>query len=172
MQELLMEFSESDQSIPDDDDPEEEEVITQVNLEEVNQDCVQADSVRLSQCGVGRVEASEARISDSGAGQVFADSVAMRDSAVGLVQAQSVYLDGGGAAIVSAQTTTLNNTRNGFLIAREVHGTQVNAVVLLASRVDGPVETLVDQRGLVLIGIVAGAVLGTVFSLFRLLKRR
>ena len=167
-----MEFSESDQSIPDDDDPEEEEVITQVNLEEVNQDCVQADSVRLSQCGVGRVEASEARISDSGAGQVFADSVAMRDSAVGLVQAQSVYLDGGGAAIVSAQTTTLNNTRNGFLIAREVHGTQVNAVVLLATRVDGPVETLVDQRGLVLIGIVAGAVLGTVFSLFRLLKRR
>jgi len=167
-----MEFSESDQSIPDDDNPEEEEVITQVNLEEVNQDCVQADSVRLSQCGVGRVEASEARISDSGAGQVFADSVAMRDSAVGLVQAQSVYLDGGGAAIVSAQTTTLNNTRNGFLIAREVHGTQVNAVVLLATRVDGPVETLVDQRGLVLIGIVAGAVLGTVFSLFRLLKRR
>ena len=167
-----MEFSESDQSIPDDDNPEEEEVITQVNLEEVNQDCVQADSVRLSQCGVGRVEASEARISDSGAGQVFADSAALRDSAVGLIQAQSVYLDGGGAAIVSSQTTTLNNTRNGFLIAREVHGTQVNAVVLLATRVDGPVETLVDQRGLVLIGIVAGAVLGTVFSLFRLLKRR
>jgi hypothetical protein len=167
-----MEFSESDQSLPDSDNPEEEEIITQVNLEEVNQDCVQADSVRLSQCGVGRVEASEARISDSGAGQVFADSVALRDSAVGLVQAQSVYLDGGGAAIVSAQTTTLNNTRNGFVISREVHGTQVNSVVLLATKVDGPVETLIDQRGLVLIGVVAGAVIGAVFGLFRLLKRR
>jgi hypothetical protein len=170
-----MEFSESDQPLPGDEDPEEfeEEIETsQVNLEEVNQDCVQADSVRLNQCGVGRVDATEARISDSGAGQIYADSVAVRDSGVGLIQAQSVYLDGGGAAIVSAQSTTLNNTRNGFLISREVHGTQVNAVVLLATKVDGPVETLVDQRGLVLIGIVAGAVLGTVFSLFRLLKRR
>lgn len=74
--------------------------------------------------------------------------------------------------MVVTQAATLTDSRNGVVISREVTGSQVNAVVLLASQVNGPVETLIDQRGLVLIGIVAGAVLGTVFSLFRLFKRR
>ncbi len=161
-----------DQPEPAGDNPELEQENSQLNLEEVNQDCVQADLVHLNECGVGRVDATEARISDSGAAQIFAENASVRDSAVGLLQAQSVYLDGGGAAIVAAQSTTLNNSRNGFVISREVHGNQINSVVLLATRVDGPVETLVDQRGLILIGVVAGAMIGAVFSLFRLLKRR
>jgi hypothetical protein len=103
---------------------------------------------------------------------VYAESAALRDSAVGYVQAKSVYMEGGGAGMVVASSATLADSRNGLVISREVHGSQVNSVVLLATNVTGPVETLVDQRGLVLIGIVAGAVLGTVFSLFRLFKRR
>jgi hypothetical protein len=171
MREFVMTISESDQPLPAGDNPEAEES-SQFNLENTSQDCVQADLVRLSQCGVGRVDAGEARISDSGVNQLNAESAAVRDSAVGVVQTTSVYMDGGGAGVVVSQNATLNNSRNGLVISREVHGNQINSVVLLATKVDGPVETLVDQRGLVLIGVVAGAVLGTVFSLFRLLKRR
>jgi hypothetical protein len=170
MQELVMTTFESDQPLPAENKPGEIET-SQSNLEDTDRECVQAESIRLSQCGVGRIEAGEAKVSDSGVSQVYAESAAVRDSAVGYVQAKSVYLAGGGAVLVVSNAATLTDSRNGVVISREVHGSQVNSVLLLANKVTGPVETLVDQRGLVLIGIVAGAVLGTVFSLFRLFKR-
>ena len=165
-----MTISETDQPLPAENNPGANET-SRYDMEEVDQDCVQANSIRLSQCGVGRIDASEAVVSDSGISQVYAETATLRDSVVGFVQANAVELAGSGSGMIVSQAATLANSRNGIVISRDVRGSQINAVLMLAGKVDGPVETLVDQRGLVLIGIVAGAVLGTVFSLFRLFKR-
>jgi hypothetical protein len=166
-----MTIDETGQSLPAENSPEAEGT-AYYSLENAYQDCVQADSIKLSQCGVGRIDASEARVSDSGVSQVYAENAALRDSMVGFVQANSVELTGGGAGMIVSQAASVANSRNGVVISQEVHGNQVIAVLLLANKVEGPVETLIDQRGLALIGIVAGAVIGMVFSLFRLFRRR
>jgi len=58
------------------------------------------------------------------------------------------------------------------VVAREVHGEALRTVVLLAGRVDGPVETMVDTPRALLAGLAAGIGTGLVLVLFRLLLGR
>jgi hypothetical protein len=66
----------------------------------------------------------------------------------------------------------LTNSRIGLTVAERADLQQSSTVVLLAREVHGPVETLLDTRGAVLAGLVAGATAGLLWLAGALLRRR
>jgi len=59
----------------------------------------------------------------------------------------------------------------GAIIAREVHGGFVQTTILLASKVDGPVESVLDTPRAMLAGLTAGVAIGLVMFVGKLLRR-
>jgi len=70
------------------------------------------------------------------------------------------------------QTAHLNEAQAGLVVARQVEAGNLRTAVLLASRVEGNVETLVDTQRAMLAGLTAGIAMGLVLFLVRLLTSR
>jgi hypothetical protein len=66
----------------------------------------------------------------------------------------------------------VENATAGVLVAREVHGTTLRTAVLLAGKVDGKVETLLDTVGAIGAGLAAGVGIGLILSIARVLRKR
>jgi hypothetical protein len=78
----------------------------------------------------------------------------------------------GNIGVLIGQTAALNDSRTGVMITKEINAAKVQSVIVMAGKINGPVETLVDQRSVALFGVATGVAIGLVFSLFRLLRRR
>ena len=77
-----------------------------------------------------------------------------------------------GAGIVVAEDMRLTGSRAGIAIAGKAHLRDSSTVVLLAREVNGQVETVLDTRGAVVAGLVAGMAAGLVLLAGRLITRR
>jgi hypothetical protein len=73
---------------------------------------------------------------------------------------------------VYAQAVELHEAQAAVVVAREVHSGSLRTGVLLAGRVEGPVETIVDTPRALLAGLSAGIGIGLVLFLFQLLLGR
>ena len=158
----------------------------EVNLDNANIELVQGDHVHISQSAVNHVDADQVDLLDSHAhlvdthsftasdslvSQAHAETMTLSNSSVGVAYAQEATLGGNVGALFS-QTATLNESRAALLVAREVHGDRIQSAILLAGRVNAPVETTIDVRSALVIGAAAGVVMGAVLGIFGLLIRR
>jgi hypothetical protein len=154
-------------------DPEEGKLtadVIQLNGGEIG--AISADSVQIQQGGATRVIAREVGLRRGAVGLVDADEVAMNQSwAVG-VRGTQVGLDGGGAAIVTGGHVGMGNSRVGLTVAGTADLRDSSTFVLLAREVHGPVETVLDTRGTITAGLVAGMAIGMVLFVGGLLSRR
>lgn len=167
---------------------EEEASLPQViNLTHTQAQQVDAELVRVHQSLVGRVDGGEVDLQQSAALQISAQNIsaqttsiayaqakgfAMRESDAVIVRANQADLDGR-AGLILAQSVTLGaGSRCGLLVANQVKTEQVRTTILLARQVEGPVETAMDTRQVLLASLVAGVAAGTVLLLGQFLFRR
>jgi hypothetical protein len=73
---------------------------------------------------------------------------------------------------VIGQAVALEESRAGLVVSRQVHGGRLSTVVLIAGKVNAPVETIVDSRSIALFGIAMGITFGLVTAIFKLLRPR
>src|SRR3990170_3012030 len=120
-----------------------------------------ADVIHLNGGTIGAISADAVQIQRGGATRIVATDVELRQGAMG-VRATQVGLAGGGAGMVMGEQVGLDNSRVGLTLARRADLTNSNTFILLAREVNGPVETVLDTRGAVAAGLVAGIAIGLV----------
>ena len=145
---------------------------------------VEATSISVTQGGIGNADASTIDVRQGGIGRASATDIAVSSGSIGFAQGEHVSLEMGavGAAVggeirvtqamagfvASRGDATVDQSLVNTLIADHVTIRQPSAVlVLIARQVDGSVRPLLDWRG----AMAAGAVAGVVLGLFRIGRR-
>ena len=144
-------------------------------------DSVDARAVSVTQGGIGEATAEQVDVRQGGIGRVQATDVAVSQGGIGIARGDriSVEMGGIGVAIASEARVSQGFVRN--VLARELRfeqgviGTVVTGratfertggvFLLIARNVDGNVKALLDWRGALAFGAVAGVLIG-------LLRRR
>ena len=124
---------------------------------------------------------------DAAAAEIIASQVEIQDSAVMRLQGETVTATNAGIMLASIQhldastsgigslfadTVHLHESQAGLIVGRQVTGESIRTKILLAGKVEGSVETLIDTPRTLLFGISAGVATGLVLTLFRLILRR
>jgi hypothetical protein len=157
-----------------------------VNLNNAQVDSVQAELVRANSSQIKQLSAQEVDIRDSFSFVVNADTINARKSIIGhvasgnltllesnVIAAQTNSLDlKGRAGVVAADSAHIDNGYAGLLVSRDVQGENIRTGLLISRNVTGNVETLLDTRSTVLVGVVAGAIVGSILMVGQLLFRR
>ena len=158
----------------------------EVYLENANIDSIHGDTVHVHQSSVNHIvteeidlESSHVQFVDaqsfnaekSSIGNVHAELISLSDSDAGVVYADQVNA-GGNLGAVFANAVAMNQSHSGVIVAREMHGDRIQSVILIAGKVNGPVETKLDMRNALILGATAGAFFGLVISLLRLMTRK
>lgn len=151
------------------------------------QDILNAEEAHFTQSSVMHVTATQVEMRQSGAQEIHGDQVNVHQSGVLSVQAEHLILEQSSAFMARAADATLQNSSTvvaiadsgtlqdstaGIVIARQVLQGPVHTTVLLASQVEGPVETLLDTPRALLAGLASGVAVGLVMLIGRLLTRR
>jgi hypothetical protein len=118
--------------------------------------------VRLG--AVGRVRAERADVSQSVVGGMLADDVRVELGTVGGLIARDVAVSQSRVgSLLAGGPVTLDRTMAGAVVAPNVSlDERSGALIVLAYRVEGNVRALLDPRGAVIFGVVAGLVLAVV----------
>jgi hypothetical protein len=168
-------------------DPTADIVGQTINLLEARANMIDAEQVTMSESMANEIAATQLEMAQSLAVRIHSDRVEMNNSGVGLLQANSVQatnaqallaqinelkVENGSFGVVSAGTAEIINGRTALLMSREVHGEAIRSGVLLAGKIEGSVETLIDTPRAMLAGLTAGVAIGLVLLLGNLLLRR
>jgi ABC-type protease/lipase transport system fused ATPase/permease subunit len=132
---------------------------------------IQADQVS-AQGMINQITANHVSIHDGAVLMVQSGSMDVTDGGIGFARAEQVVFQDGSAGMLVANVVTGENIGANLMISREVQATVIKTSVLLAGRIDGPVETKVDARGALFAGLAAGAGMGVVLAVARLLTKR
>jgi hypothetical protein len=152
-----------------------------VNLSHADVETVTAEMVRMHQANAGTIHSDDVDMNVAAAGAVNAENVSARqsliggvntdtaqvtDSLVGGVRGSNLEIEGV-IGCAAGDVINVQNARVGLAAAREVRGQRVESLVLLAGRVEGEVHTVVDTRGAIIAGAIAGLVAGVMFLIGR-----
>jgi hypothetical protein len=123
-----------------------------------------ADAIDIHQGGIGRATAKDIAVSSGGIGYAHGERVSVEMGGIGLVHAPGeARLTQGGAGLVVARDVTIDQSLISTLVADRVTIRQPSAVlVLIARQVDGTVRPLLDWRGAIVAGAVAGVLIGLI----------
>ena len=133
---------------------------------------VEADEVHVHQGGVNRVFAGVVEIDTGGAVTIDAETVGMTGSVGMVIRADVVEANESGSGVLVARDMRLTNSRAGVAVAERADLQDSSTLVLLAREVHGPVETMLDTRGAILAGLIAGVAAGLVWLAGTLIDRR
>ena len=158
-----------------------------VRLTESKANTINADQVTMAESMASEINAREVDMAQSLAMRIQSDTVELNNSGVGLLQANTVAATNAqvmvaqinqlnaenvSLGVVSAGTAEIVNGHTGVLMTRELHGEAIRSTVLLAGKVDGNVETVLDTPRAMLVGLTAGIAIGLVFLVSNVLLRR
>lgn len=157
-----------------------------INLSKSSVERIDAALVRLDRSVIENVNADEAELSQSLIAQASAERIDIRDSITLSLNADTAYLQGSAQLVAKSRETvvqnstvgllygdrlTLDNARSNIVVARQVTGGPIHTAVLLAGKVEGPVEPVLDTPRALLAGLSAGIAIGLVWWLRSLLSR-
>jgi hypothetical protein len=118
------------------------------------------DRLAINQGGLGALKATDVAVSQGGVGAVRADRLSVELGGVGAAMADQIEVRQGLVGGVLAREARFEQAGVRTLIANHVHfGPNSGAGVVLAARVDGDVQTLLDWRGALVFGAAAGLVI-------------
>jgi hypothetical protein len=143
-----------------------------ITLEGGTVDAVEAESVQIVQSGARTITASEVSINTGMAISIEADQIAMQQSGAFVAQARQMGLDTSTGFALLGNEMEIEKSRVGMIVARDTNLSNSSTIVLLAKNVNGPVETLLDTRGAIYAGLIAGIAMGMVRFVGSLLTRR
>ena len=162
---------------PDVTDPSDVVRADRVEISQGGAGSVEATTVTVTQGGIGSADARTIDVRQGGIGRASATDIAVSAGSIGFARGERVSIEMGaiGAAVgdenrvtqsmagfVAAQgDATVDQSLVSTLIADRVTIRQPSAVlVLIARQVDGTVRPLLDWRGAIAAGAVAGLVIG------------
>lgn len=159
-----------------------------VNLVDSQAELVEADLVRASRSYLGSLHAEEVELHQAVAVEADAQSLNANTSAIGVIQATSASINNSfvlagraehldinnslTGAIYADNTTLGQGSQAGILVTGKASGEQIRTVVLVARQVDGPVETMLTTRQVVLASVLTGVACGTIMLLGQFFFRR
>jgi hypothetical protein len=142
---------------------------------------VEADSVNLDRCRVKSLEGNNVRMQQTCTLSVEADTVESRQGAAGLLRGrnielgQSCTLAAAGhktsqnfsiSHVTAAEQAEMTSSAACVVASKEVKMMDSSAVLVLANKVEGNINTLLDWRSALSLGAVMGGILGLI-SLLR-----
>src|SRR4051812_5644840 len=119
-----------------------------------------AERVELRLSAVGMVDAGDVQFAQGALGAARADTVSVDMGAVGAAMADRVEVSRGYARSILARQVQLDRAAARIVVAADVKADRSAVMFLVARRVTGDVRVLLDWRGAVAFGAVAGLVLG------------
>jgi hypothetical protein len=147
-----------------------------VEIHQGGADRVEGDTVTITQGGATTVTANSVQVRQGGIANARADDITVSMGGVALARADRVSVEMGGMGIAFAREAHLTQGVGRSIIAQDVHvdqsliGTALAGRVsferpsgiflLIAGRVEGPVQALLDWRGAIAFGAVFGLVVG------------
>jgi hypothetical protein len=155
-------------------------------MKNLSAETVDAQIVQMHQSGAAKVQADLIEATDSFLGEINTQTANIHRGITGYIKTNKMTSDQGFTGVVSTNDAVINGTvgvtaaqsvrmresRSGIILAREVHGSKVHTVFLISSRMDAPVETVVEPRSIALFGAAAGLAFGMVYGLFRWLRSK
>lgn len=127
---------------------------------------VTAGSVSIRQGGIANAQADDITVSMGGVALARADRVSVEMGGMGIAFAREAHLTQGAARSVIAKDIHVDQSLVGSALAGRVTFQRPSAIILLiAGRVEGPVQAILDWKGAIAFGAAFGAVVG-------LLRRR
>lgn len=130
---------------------------------------ISASDVNMAQSAAGALKATNVNAHQAALGAVEAVQVLSEQSLIGAVQAEKASISGFTGS-VAAGTAEVHYSVVGAVVGNEVHVADQTRTVLLVSRnVQGNVTTLMDTRGALIAGLLAGLFSGMMLLLGRML---
>ncbi len=86
------------------------------------------------------------------------------------VQGQTISLNESNTGVLISDTATVENTGIGIAIVQNADIQNSTAFILLSRQVNGDVETVLDTRGTLLAGLVAGMTVGLIFLVGKMIR--
>jgi hypothetical protein len=125
-------------------------------------DALAADRVDVRRAAVGRVDAGEVMVSIGAVGAARPDSVSVDRGALGAAMATDVQVSRGYARSILARQVQIDRGAARMIVAADVRVERTAVLILLARRVSGDVRVLLDWRGALAFGAVAGVIGGLI----------
>ena len=158
----------------------------EVYLENADVDSIHGEIVHAHQSTIDHIVTDEADLENSHAEFIDAQKITAHQSIIGKAHAETIEMEGGDTGVIYSenanlsgnlgaifsQAVTMNQSQAGVIVAREMKGDKIQAVILVAAKVNGPVETKLDTRNALLVGAIAGAIIGIFISIIRFTTRR
>lgn len=124
---------------------------------------VTAGSVQVRQGAIAHAQAEDIRVSMGGVALARADRVSVEMGGMGISFAREAHLTQGAARSLIAQDVHVDQSLVGTALAGRITFERPSAIFLLvAGKVDGPVQALLDWRGAIAFGAVFGLVAGLI----------
>jgi hypothetical protein len=128
----------------------------QVNMNQAAAENITAENVVLDRSAVADLNANHVKAEQAAIGQITASDVVADQSLIGYVQAERAGVSGFTGAVI-AQSADVRSSAAGVVIANDVKfGESSRTILLISSRVEGDVTTLVDTRTALIAGLTAG----------------
>ena len=137
--------------------PEETETAPALAEDDAESD---AERVELRLSAVGMVDAGDVHFAQGALGAARANNVSVDQGALGAALADRVEVSRGYARSILARQVQLDRAAARIVVAADVKADRSAVMFLVARRVSGDVRVLLDWRGALAFGAVAGLVLG------------
>ena len=127
-----------------------------VNMEQAAAETINAENVEMDRSAVADLNANHVNARQAVIGELKASDVVADQSLIGYVQAERAGVSGFTGAVI-AQSAEVRSSASVAVIANEVRFEEsARTVLLISSKVEGNVTTLVDTRTALIGGLVAG----------------
>jgi hypothetical protein len=128
----------------------------QVNMNQSAAETVTAENVTLDKSAVADLNANHVQAEQSVIGELKASDVVADQSLIGYVQAEKAGVSGFVGAVIG-QSVDVRSSAAVAVIANDVKFEEsARTVLLISSKVEGNVTTLVDTRTALIAGLTAG----------------
>jgi hypothetical protein len=128
----------------------------QVNMNQAAAETINAENVELDRSAVADLNANHVIANQTIIGELKASDVVADQSVIGYVQAERAGVSGFTGAVI-AQSADVRSSAAVAVIANDVKFEEsARTVLLISSKVEGNVTTLVDTRTALIGGLVAG----------------
>jgi len=142
-----------------------------VRMHQSSAEEIHAEDLELSQSLALEVNAANAQARQSGLVFTQADVLSVESGIVGAARANSISINGG-VGLAAAERVEFGNAYAGVVAGREVRSEKIETLLLLSSKVEGNVFTVMDTRGALIAGLVGGLFTGLALLLGRALFGR
>ena len=133
--------------------------VTQPVIIDEDGSILDAETVEVRLSAVGRVDSGALQVQQGAVGAVRADRVTVDQGAVGAAMANQVEISRGYARSIVSRQAQLDRAAARIVIAADVRADRSAVMFLVARKVEGNVRVLLDWRGAIAFGAVAGIVL-------------